>query len=99
MPNNMTASEIRDALDVMERMRPPIGGSGDKGGTYAPVSFGLAGAPDAIFLRFVDSDGLVKDIRLNQAVAVSLAGSFAKAVHAMDWMDSAGHIIPDPSPE
>lgn len=99
MPNNMTAEEIQEALDVMRRMLPPMGFSGDKGGSYSPVSFNFGGAPDALLMRFVDSNGVIKDLRLNQAIAVSLVGDLAKALHAMDWMDSSGHVIADPAPE
>ncbi|MDO5658315.1 MAG: hypothetical protein Q4G36_08335 [Paracoccus sp. (in: a-proteobacteria)] len=94
---NMTAEEIAAAVALMEAHMPPSPCPDDAEGAFEPASFALSAGRGQLFLRFADRDDAVLDLALNQAVAVAIVTNLAKLVHALDWADSAGHIIADPA--
>lgn len=98
MPKNMTRDEIRQAEALMERLFPVAPTRDDMAAAFVPVSFNLFGHGPSVVMRLVNRGGETLDVRLSQAVAVTLVGLLARSLHALDMMDSAGHIVPDPSP-
>lgn len=98
MPKNMTADEIDAAEKLMERACPDSPSPAEIAAAFPAVSFTLLGGDCTVLLRMAAEDGETRDLMMSQAVAVALVGSLAKSLHGLDFMDSAGHVVADPSP-
>ena len=97
MRKNMTREEYEASQALIALHFPPPPTKDDIASAFRGVSFNISGGGDIVAIRFVDGRGSHSDLLLDQAVAAELVGGLAKALHALDWIDSTGKATLDPS--